>query len=107
MKQLQGLQGWGGVPPGGAAPPRGGKKVTNVRFYPVDAVTGKSKKGKKKTAGRLVFRRVDQLWDNKTHRFELKDTAEEVKTTNDEGFLFNVRRTFTWEGEYKVSVEHS
>lgn len=74
---------------------------------PVDATTGKPKKPKKKASGKLVFRRVDQLWDAKTHRFELKDTAEEVKATNDEGFLFNVRRTFTWEGEYKVNGEFS
>lgn len=104
MKQLQGVRGWRGVPPGSAAPARTGRRATNqLRLYPVDAVVGKSKKTKKQPSGKLVFRRVDQLWDTKTHRFELKDTAEEVKATNDEGYLFNVRRTFTWEGEYRVS----
>ena len=104
MKQLQGLQGWAGVPPSSPVSPRPGRKGLNqLRSHPVEPTKGKSKIATKKAAGKLVYRRVDQLWDTKTHRFELKDTAEEVKTANDEGFLFNVRRTFTWEGEYRVS----
>ncbi|KAG9245812.1 hypothetical protein BJ878DRAFT_333797 [Calycina marina] len=109
MQHLQTLQagGWNGLPtPGGTRAPRRELAVATanqLRTIPADLVEGKTKETKKK-GNKLVFRRVDQLWDNKTHRFELKDTAEEVKATNDEGFLFNVRRTFTWEGEYKRTL---
>lgn len=53
---------------------------------------------------RLEFRRVDQVWDSNIHNFKLQDTAESGHNSRYDEYLFNVRRTFDWEGKYKATV---
>jgi len=60
-------------------------------------------KSKKKRGSKLEYKRVDQLWDNTIHNYKLQDTADDVEDEYDE-YLFNVRRTFDWEGKYKTTV---
>lgn len=61
----------------------------------------KDKKGKKKRGSKLEFKRVDQLWDSTIHNYKLTDTAEDEESSEYDQYLFNVRRTFDWEGKYK------
>ncbi len=63
----------------------------------------KEKKEKKKRASKLEYKRVDQLWDSTIHNYKLTDTAEDEESSEYDQYLFNVRRTFDWEGKYKVS----
>lgn len=65
---------------------------------------GKKDKGKKKRASKLEFKRVDQLWDSTIHNYKLTDTAEDEESSEYDQYLFNVRRTFDWEGKYKTTV---
>jgi hypothetical protein len=65
---------------------------------------GKDKNGKKKRASKLEFKRVDQLWDSTIHNYKLTDTAEDQESSEYDQYLFNVRRTFDWEGKYKNTV---
>lgn len=62
----------------------------------------KKTKEKVKPASKLDYKRVNQLWDKKTHQFKLSDTAEDADTSIYDQYVFNVRRTFNWEGEYRV-----
>lgn len=62
----------------------------------------KDKKGKKKRGSKLEFKRVDQLWDSTIHNYKLTDTAEDEESSEYDQYLFNVRRTFDWEGKYKL-----
>ncbi|PMD15406.1 hypothetical protein NA56DRAFT_346801 [Hyaloscypha hepaticicola] len=64
----------------------------------------KDKKGKKKRASKLEYKRVDQLWDSTIHNYKLTDTAEDAESSEYDQYLFNVRRTFDWEGKYKTTV---
>ncbi|KAK7748646.1 hypothetical protein SLS53_000667 [Cytospora paraplurivora] len=59
---------------------------------------------KKQKPKKLNFKRVDQVWDNAIHNFKLQDTAESATDQQYNGFCFHVRRTFDWEGKYKVTV---
>jgi hypothetical protein len=61
----------------------------------------RSKKGKKKRGSKLEFKRVDQLWDSTIHNYKLTDTAEDEESSEYDQYLFNVRRTFDWEGKYR------
>ena len=62
----------------------------------------KDKKKKGKRGSKLEFKRVDQLWDSTIHNYKLTDTAEDEESSEYDQYLFNVRRTFDWEGKYKV-----
>ena len=62
----------------------------------------KDKKVTKKRARKLEYKRVDQLWDSTIHNYKLTDTAEDEESSEYDQYLFNVRRTFDWEGKYKV-----
>lgn len=64
----------------------------------------KDKKSKKKRASKLEFKRVDQLWDSSIHNYKLTDTAEDEESAEYDQYLFNVRRTFDWEGKYKATL---
>jgi len=64
----------------------------------------KEKKPKKKRGSKLEYKRVDQLWDNTIHNYKLQDTAEDEESSEYDHYLFNVRRTFDWEGKYKTTV---
>lgn len=64
----------------------------------------KKDKEKGKAASKLDFKRVDQLWDTKTHQYKLSDTAEDEDASTYDQYLFNVKRTFDWEGQYRVST---
>jgi hypothetical protein len=67
----------------------------------------KSKKGKRskhKRGSKLEFKRVDQLWDSTIHNYKLTDTAEDEESAEYDQYLFNVRRTFDWEGKYKTTL---
>lgn len=64
----------------------------------------KEKKSKKKRASKLEFKRVDQLWDSTIHNYKLTDTAEDQESAEYDQYLFNVRRTFDWEGKYKTTL---
>ena len=65
----------------------------------------KEKRAKKKRGSRLEFKRVDQLWDSTIHNYKLTDTAEDEESSEYDQYLFNVRRTFDWEGKYRVRSE--
>ncbi|KAF7946081.1 uncharacterized protein EAE97_005119 [Botrytis byssoidea] len=69
-----------------------------------EAVKSKKDKGKKKRGSKLEFKRVDQLWDSTIHNYKLTDTAEDEESSEYDQYLFNVRRTFDWEGKYKATV---
>lgn len=58
---------------------------------------------KKKRGSKMEYKRVDQLWDNTIHNYKLQDTAEETEDEYDQ-YLFNVRRTFDWEGKYRNTL---
>ncbi|KFY44499.1 hypothetical protein V494_01456 [Pseudogymnoascus sp. VKM F-4513 (FW-928)] len=62
------------------------------------------KKSKKKRGSKLEFKRVDQLWDSTIHNYKLTDTAEDEESAEYDQYLFNVRRTFDWEGKYKTTL---
>jgi hypothetical protein len=62
----------------------------------------KDKKKKKKRGSKLEFKRVDQLWDSSIHNYRLSDTAEDDESSEYDQYLFTVRRTFDWEGKFKV-----
>ncbi|KAH8809130.1 hypothetical protein F5884DRAFT_394842 [Xylogone sp. PMI_703] len=68
----------------------------------------KAKKSKKEKRGKrgskLEYKRVDQLWDSSIHNYKLTDTAEDEESSEYDQYLFNVRRTFDWEGKYKNTV---
>jgi hypothetical protein len=123
MQQLQGLgqgglgQQWGNL--GGAAGRRGqlgggaaarmraarnANQLAALGLDPTGALKKgkKDKKAKKKRASKLEFKRVDQLWDSTIHNYKLTDTAEDEESSEYDQYLFNVRRTFDWEGKYKV-----
>lgn len=117
-QQLQGLghgglgQGWSLPPPrrplgGGAAriqTARNAKQLAALGLDPLGQKKGKKeKKGKAKRASKLEFKRVDQLWDSTIHNYKLTDTAEDEESSEYDKYVFNVRRTFDWEGKYKVS----
>lgn len=57
-----------------------------------------------KLATKLDFKRIDELWDNKLHQYKLSDTAEQEDVEGYDQYIFNVRRTFDWEGQYKSTV---
>ncbi len=61
----------------------------------------KEKGTKKKRASKISYKRVDQLWDNNIHAYKLTDTVEDETAAEYDQYLFNVRRTFDWEGKYK------
>lgn len=63
----------------------------------------RDRKSKKKRASKLEYKRVDQLWDNTIHNYKLTDTAEDEESSEYDQYLFNVRRTFDWEGKYKTT----
>ncbi|ESZ89834.1 AAA family ATPase [Sclerotinia borealis F-4128] len=65
---------------------------------------GSKDKGKKKRGSKLEYKRVDQLWDSTIHNYKLTDTAEDEESSEYDQYLFNVRRTFDWEGKYKATV---
>ncbi|KAN0096051.1 hypothetical protein V8E51_014856 [Hyaloscypha variabilis] len=124
MQQLQGL-GQGGLPPpqwgnlrgsgrrgqlGGRTAQlqaaRNAKQLEALGLDPTGRVKKgkKDKKGKRKRASKLEFKRVDQLWDSTIHNYKLTDTAEDEESSEYDQYLFNVRRTFDWEGKYKNTV---
>ncbi|KAK3688629.1 hypothetical protein B0T22DRAFT_375886 [Podospora appendiculata] len=66
---------------------------------------GKALKEKKKQkATKMDYKRVDQVWDNTIHNYQLQDTAEGATDAQYDEFLFHVRRTFDWEGKYKATI---
>jgi hypothetical protein len=109
-----GLPQWGSIPPprprnplaGGAARLQAAKKARQLAALGLDAAgikkSKKEKKTKRKRASKLEFKRVDQLWDSTIHNYKLTDTAEDEESSEYDQYLFNVRRTFDWEGKYKV-----
>lgn len=117
MQQLQlqqaGLQPVGSwAVPGGGRGPRGGRtQASRNPRHPaglgLDSLINqtrskKERKVKRKPGSKLEFKRVDQLWDNTIHNYKLTDTAEDEESSEYDQYLFNVRRTFDWEGKYKV-----
>lgn len=110
MQRLQGLSG-GGQPPWGQArrglPPGQAARLQARQLAALNLLDGKKgrkeKKSKRKRASKLEFKRVDQLWDSTIHNYKLTDTAQDEESSEYDQYLFNVRRTFDWEGKYKVS----
>jgi hypothetical protein len=116
MQQLQGLptiNSWGGAPPGrrpAGGRGRGGRlqisrnrQLAALGLDPLGQKKAKKeKKVKKKRGSKLEYKRVDQLWDSTIHNYKLTDTAEDEESSEYDQYLFNVRRTFDWEGKYKV-----
>lgn len=106
------LGGLGGAAAGRRAHPSGGAnaRLQAARNAALLAGLGdgslkkgkKAKKAKKKRGSKLEFKRVDQLWDSTIHNYKLTDTAEDEESSEYDQYLFNVRRTFDWEGKYKV-----
>lgn len=86
---------------------RTAKQLAALGLDPTGAKKGKKdkKSAKKKRASKLDFHRVDQLWDSTIHNYKLTDTAEDEESSEYDQYLFNVRRTFDWEGKYKVSSD--
>ena len=42
------------------------------------------------------------MWDSSIHNYRLSDTAEDEESSEYDQYLFTVRRTFDWEGKFKV-----
>ncbi|KUJ16396.1 uncharacterized protein LY89DRAFT_82981 [Mollisia scopiformis] len=93
---------------GGAALARmqAARNAKQLAALGLDGKRGKKDKrsGKKKLASKLDYHRVDQLWDSTIHNYKLTDTAEDEESSEYDQYLFNVRRTFDWEGKYKTTV---
>ena len=90
-------------PPGGR-PRRNPRKDLAALGLDLDNTPNKKdKKSKKKRASKLEYKRVDQLWDSTIHNYKLTDTAEDEESSEYDQYLFNVRRTFDWEGKYKAT----
>ncbi|CZT11514.1 related to TOB3 (member of AAA-ATPase family) [Rhynchosporium agropyri] len=118
MQQQQVLQGLGGLgsrrgPPrhvlGSAAAQkvaaaRNARKLAALGLDPTGRKLKKAKGKKGKRGSKLEFKRVDQLWDSTIHNYKLTDTAEDEESSEYDQYLFNVRRTFDWEGKYKTTV---
>lgn len=124
MQQMQQLQqqagipppaGWGVAPPGRRNPLAGGRggrlqasrnarQLAALGLDPNGQKKSKKEKRKKKRASKLEYKRVDQLWDSTIHNYKLTDTAEDEESSEYDQYLFNVRRTFDWEGKYKVCL---
>jgi hypothetical protein len=82
---------------------RNAKQLAVLGLDPIGLKKSKrDKKTKKKRGSKLEFKRVDQLWDSTIHNYKLTDTAEDEESSEYDQYLFNVRRTFDWEGKYKV-----
>lgn len=114
-QQLQGLGQaglqtghWNLPPPGGRAAARNqaarkARQLAALGLDPVSIKKAKKEKAKKKKRGsKLEFKRVDQLWDSTIHNYKLTDTNEDDENSEYDQYLFNVRRTFDWEGKFKV-----
>lgn len=122
MQQMQQLQHPGlppvnswAVPPGGRRNPLAGRaprrqvarnrQLAALGLDPLgQKKSKKEKKVKKKRGSKLEYKRVDQLWDSTIHNYKLTDTAEDEESSEYDQYLFNVRRTFDWEGKYKTTV---
>ncbi|KFY48981.1 hypothetical protein V495_00840 [Pseudogymnoascus sp. VKM F-4514 (FW-929)] len=106
-------------PPGGRGlgrPTRGGRargmaariqaqQNAKLGLDPLGQKLKKDKKAKSKKRGsKLEYKRVDQLWDSTIHNYKLTDTAEDEESAEYDQYLFNVRRTFDWEGKYKTTL---
>ncbi|KFY03751.1 hypothetical protein O988_01262 [Pseudogymnoascus sp. VKM F-3808] len=106
-------------PPGGRGlgrPTRGGRargmaariqaqQNAKLGLDPFGQKLKKEKKAKSKKRGsKLEYKRVDQLWDSTIHNYKLTDTAEDEESAEYDQYLFNVRRTFDWEGKYKTTL---
>ncbi|KAJ5042279.1 uncharacterized protein L3040_004831 [Drepanopeziza brunnea f. sp. 'multigermtubi'] len=84
---------------------RNAKKLAALGLDPGGgAKKKKAKKTKGKRGSKLEYKRVDQLWDSTIHNYKLTDTAEDEESSEYDQYLFNVRRTFDWEGQYKKTV---
>ncbi|KAJ5736435.1 ATPase AAA-type core [Penicillium malachiteum] len=59
---------------------------------------------KKKPGSKAAFKRVDQLWDNTVHKYQLKESAEDHDAHEFDQFVFTVRRRFSWENKYLETV---
>lgn len=76
----------------------------------IDSKSKKDKRGSKdkpvkgKRASKLEFKRVDQLWDSTIHDYKLTDTVEDDESSEYDQYLFNVRRTFDFDGKYQTTV---
>ncbi|KAF3767144.1 hypothetical protein M406DRAFT_11443, partial [Cryphonectria parasitica EP155] len=57
----------------------------------------------RKRPKKFDYKRVDQVWNNALHNFQLQETAEPASQTKYEGYCFHVRRTFDWEGKFKAT----
>jgi hypothetical protein len=88
----------------GRQAPRSGRHRASAKLDSHGSKKSKkdTKKKKKKRGSKLEYKRVDQLWDNTIHNYKLSDTAEDEESSEYDQYLFNVRRTFDWEGKYKV-----
>lgn len=95
----------GGRGRGGRAQASRNRKLAALGLDPLGGKKSKKdKKVKKKRGSKLEFKRVDQLWDSTIHNYKLTDTAEDEESSEYDQYLFNVRRTFDWEGKYKVRI---
>lgn len=83
---------------------RNAKLQKQLGLDPLGKKLKRDKKSKKKRASKLEFKRVDQLWDSSIHNYKLTDTAEDEESAEYDQYLFNVRRTFDWEGKYKATL---
>lgn len=83
---------------------RNAKQLAALGLDPSGKKIKKDKKKKGKRGSKLEFKRVDQLWDSTIHNYKLTDTAEDEESSEYDQYLFNVRRTFDWEGKYKTTV---
>lgn len=84
---------------------RNARQLAALGIDPAKRGKKDKKSAKKKRASKLDFHRVDQLWDSTIHNYKLTDTAEDEESSEYDQYLFNVRRTFDWEGKYKVSSQ--
>jgi hypothetical protein len=48
--------------------------------------------------------RVDELWDDKVHAYKLTETLAATGEAEHHGYIFNVRRSFDFVGEYVETV---
>ncbi len=86
-------------------PPRKPKLTREQKRRLAGQGESRKKKGKeerRKRGSKLEFKRVDYLWDSTIHNYKLTDTAKDEESSEYDQYLFNVKRTFDWEGKYKV-----
>jgi hypothetical protein len=89
---------------GNLASRRGGQAFAGIELDPPQARKTDRERAKSSKGTKMSWKRVDQVWDNTIHNYKLQNTSEGVVDEKMDDFLFHIRRTFDFEGQYRSTV---